>query len=358
MSDTPYFPRVGGIHGTIRRMRILSGIQPTGDKHLGNYIGAIQQYVSYQDQGDALYFIVDLHALTVQPDPAELRERTLTTAALLIAAGLDPDRCTLFVQGHVGGQHAEMQWILSCVATYGELRRMHQFKDKSTAKGENVSAGLFTYPVLQAADILLYDIDVVPVGEDQKQHIELTRNIAQRFNNRYGEALVVPEPMIPKVGGRIMDLQRPADKMSTTGGSPKGTVQVLDEPDVILKKFRSAVTDSGSEVYFDRDDSEKAGVSNLLEILSVASGRSIDDLVTEYRSAGYGTFKTAVGEAVVEYLRPVRERYHELLEDRGELERILADGAEKAHQRSAPKLAHVKELVGCLPLPERTRSQA
>lgn len=327
-------------------MRIISGIQPTGEKHLGNFIGAICQYVSYQDQGEAYYFIADLHALSVLPDPAEVRERTLSTVAMLLAAGLDPRRCLLFVQSHVGGEHTELAWLLGCTTQFGELRRMTQFKDKSEGKGDAVSVGLFTYPVLQVADIVMYDIDVVPVGEDQRQHIELARNVAQRFNNRYGETFVVPEPRIPTVGGRVMDLQAPTNKMSTTGGTQKGTVYVLDEPAVILKKFKSAVTDSGSELY---EAPDKPGITNLLEIMHVATGREIDDLVAEFRDGGYGTFKIAVGEAVVEFLAPVRERYHELVADSGELERILADGAERARAQAVSKVALAKERMGCLP---------
>jgi tryptophanyl-tRNA synthetase len=327
-------------------MRILSGIQPTGEKHLGNYIGAIRHYVAYQDRGEALYFIADLHALTVQPDPAELRERTLKTAAILLAAGVDPDRSTLFVQSHVGAEHAEAAWMLNCVSTFGELQRMTQFKDKSRGKGESVSVGLFTYPVLQAADILLYDIDAVPVGEDQKQHLELTRNLAQRFGHRYGELFVVPEPMIAPVGGRIMDLQEPTNRMSTSAGNVKGTVYITDEPAAVLKKFKSAVTDSDTAVRADRE--AKPGVTNLLEIMSIATGRSVEDLEGEYGDGGYGRFKTEAGEAVVEFLRPVRERYTELIEDRGELERILAVGAGRAREHAHEKLLAMKDRVGLL----------
>jgi tryptophanyl-tRNA synthetase len=329
-------------------MRILSGYQPTGPAQLGNYVGALRPYVANQELGEAFYFVADLHALTVQPDPAQVRSHTLGTAATMIAAGVDPDRATLFVQSHVAAEHAQLAWILQCTATFGELRRMTQFKDKSEGKGENVSVGLFTYPVLQAADVLAYDADRVPVGADQKQHLELVRNLAQRFNNRYGKTFVVPEPLIAEVGGRVMDLQDPTRKMSTTSGTPKGTVWVLDEPDVILKKFRSAVTDSETEVRHDRD--AKPGVSNLLELLHVATGREIDELVAEYRSAGYGAFKTAVGEAVVEQLRPVRERYHELMDDQAELERVLARGAERAREVAAATLARAVEKVGLLPL--------
>ena len=326
-------------------MRILSGIQPTGTKHLGNYIGAIRQYVRYQEQGTALYCVVDLHALTVMPDPAELREATLSTAAILLAAGLDPERCVLFVQSHVGSEHCELGWLLSCVGTYGELGRMTQFKDKSESK-KSVSAGLFTYPILQAADILIYDADAVPVGHDQKQHIELTRDIGERFNARYGETFTLPDAKIPEVGGRIMDLQEPQNKMSTTGGTEKGTVYILDPPKKVEKKFKSAVTDSGAEVYASDD---KPGVSNLLEVFSVATGRSVDDLAAEYRDGGYGRFKGAVAEAVVEFLRPVRERYEELVGDQAELERILGRGAEKARELASAKVRVVKERMGCLP---------
>jgi len=291
-------------------MRILSGIQPTGEKHLGNYIGAVRQYVTYQDQGDAYYTVVDLHSLTVQPDPAELRTTTLRTVATLLAAGLDPERCTLFVQSHVADLHAELAWLLGCVATFGELNRMTQFKEKSGSQADSVTVGLFTYPVLMAADILLYDITTVPVGHDQKQHIELARNLAQRFNNRYGKTFVVPEPSIPTVGGRVMDLQDPLNKMSTTGGSEKGTVYILEGADRIVKKFKSAVTDSDNEVRVDRE--HKPGVTNLLEIMSIATGRSMDELAAEYQSSGYGTFKLAVAEATVEFLRPVREKFEDL----------------------------------------------
>jgi tryptophanyl-tRNA synthetase len=334
-------------------MRILSGIQPTGDKHLGNLIGAIRQYVSYQEQGEAFYCIVDLHALTTQPDPAGLREATLKTGAILIAAGLDPDRCVLFVQSHVGEAHAELGWLLSCVGTFGELSRMTQFKDKSESK-KSVSAGLFTYPILQAADILIYDTDVVPVGEDQKQHIELTRDIAERFNARYGETFVLPRPQIPKVGGRIMDLQAPTQKMSTSEGTEKGTVNIADPPERVAKKLKSAVTDSGTEV---RAADDKPGITNLLTIMSVASGTPVADLEREYGPTGYGRFKVACAEAVVEYLRPIRERYEELLADRAELTRLLEGGAARAEAVAAPKVREVKRAMGCLPRTVRAPSR-
>jgi tryptophanyl-tRNA synthetase len=333
--------------------RILSGIQPTGAKHIGNYIGAIRHYVAQQSMGDAMYFLADLHALTVAPDPAELRAATLDTAAMLIAAGLEVDPreggVTLFAQSHVGREHALGAWLLECVATMGELKRMTQYKEKTGSKADGSSVGLFAYPVLQAADILLYDIDVVPVGDDQKQHLELTRDIAQRVNSRYGEGtVVVPRPLIHGVGARILDLQDPTRKMSTSNGTPKGPVFVLDEPDVIVKKFKSEVTDSGSEVF--ADPAEKPGVTNLLDIMHVATGRDVDDLVGEYRTAGYGTFKLAVAEALVEHLRPIRERHAELMGDTAELERILAAGAERARELAGPKVDRLAERMGLLPL--------
>ncbi|MCW2927245.1 MAG: tryptophan--tRNA ligase [Thermoleophilia bacterium] len=333
-------------------MRILSGIQPTGDKHLGNYIGAIRHYVANQELGEAFYFVADLHALTVLPDRETMRESTLKTAAMLLASGVDPDRSTLFVQSHVASEHAQLAWILQCVARMGELNRMTQFKDKSDGKGDSVSVGIYTYPVLQAADVVAYDADSVPVGADQKQHLELVRNLAQRFNNRYGdgtELLRVPEPLIADVGGRVMDLQDPTRKMSTSNGSEKGTVWMLDEPTAVLKKFKSAMTDSETQVRFDQ--AAKPGVSNLLELLHIVSGRSIDELVAEFGDSGYGTFKVAVGEAVAAHLEPIRERYLELMTDKGELELVLARGAERAREVASATLARVVEHVGLLPSP-------
>jgi tryptophanyl-tRNA synthetase len=325
-------------------MRIFSGIQPTGAKHLGNYIGAIRQYVETQERGDAFFCIVDLHSITVDYDPAELRESTLSLAALLFAAGLDPERCTLFAQSHVPA-HPEAAWLLSAVTSYGELRRMTQFKDKGEQQ-EFVSAGLFTYPVLMAADILLYQTDIVPIGDDQRQHLELSRNIAQRFNARFGETFRVPDGVYPEVGARIMDLQEPTKKMSTTGGTPQGTVLVLDDPDTIRRKFKTAVTDSGREVV--RGD-DKPGISNLIEILSVASGQTMDAVEERYRDAGYGQFKQDAGEAVVELLTPIRERYDELRADPAELERLLAIGADKAAAASEPTLAAMIDRMGFVP---------
>ena len=323
-------------------MRIFSGIQPTGAKHLGNYIGAIRNYVALQDRGEAFFCIVDLHSITTEYDPEELRESTLSLAALLFAAGLDPDRCTLFVQSHVRA-HAEAAWLLGSVTSYGELRRMTQFKDKGEQQ-EFVSAGLFGYPVLQAGDILLYQTDVVPIGEDQRQHLELARNVAERFNTRYGETFRLPDSMIPEVGGRVMDLQEPTKKMSTTGGTAQGTVGVLEPPDTIRRKFRSAVTDSGTDVRHDPD--EKAGISNLIEILSIMGGEEIRAIEARYDGGGYGTFKSDVAEAVVSVLDPIRTRYEELRADEAQLHSLLASGAEKAREVSAPTLEQMYERMG------------
>jgi tryptophanyl-tRNA synthetase len=322
-------------------MRVFSGIQPTGQKHLGNYIGGFRQYVATQELGDAFFCVVDLHSISVDYDPQELRRTTLDLAAMLFAVGLDPGRSTVFVQSHVTA-HAEANWLLGSVASLGELRRMTQFKDKSESQ-EFVSAALFTYPVLMAGDILLYQTDIVPVGDDQRQHIELTRDVAQRFNARYGETFKLPEGQIPEVGGRIMDLQEPEKKMSTTGGTPQGTVLVVDPPDVIRRKFKTAVTDSGREVVRAAD---KAGISNLIEIMSVATGDSPEAIEARYDGQGYGVFKEEVGEAVVALLEPVRLRYEELTADPAELERLLARGAEKAREASAPTLERMYEVMG------------
>jgi len=330
-------------------VRIFSGIQPTGRKHLGNYIGAIVQWVARQDRGEAIYCLVDLHALTVPYEPAGLREAVYDSAATLLAAGLDPARCLLFRQSDVQ-EHAELTWLLSGVTAYGELTRMTQFKDKASAQGELVSAGLFFYPELMAADVLAYRANDVPVGDDQRQHIELMRDVAQRFNSRFGEILVVPEGSFPTVGARIMDLQFPDRKMSTTGGSPQGTVYMTEEPDAIVKKFRSAVTDSGSEVV---RAPEKPGITNLIDILAAVRGSSPDDVEASFNGAGYGAFKQAVAEAVVEYLRPVRERYQELRPDESELERILTIGADKARAIASDTLIDVREAMGVGPVRAR-----
>jgi tryptophanyl-tRNA synthetase len=330
-------------------VRIFSGIQPTGRKHLGNYIGAITQYVAGQDRGEAIYCVVDLHAITVAYEPGTLRDSVYDTAATLLAAGLDPDRCIFFRQGDVH-EHTELCWLLSAVTSFGELNRMTQFKEKAGAQRDLVSAGLFFYPVLQAADVLAYRAHEVPVGEDQRQHIELMRDAAERFNTRFGETLVVPEARIPAVGARIMDLQAPDRKMSTTGGTPQGTVLVLDEPAVIAKKIRASVTDSGSEV---RRDPDKAGVSNLIDILAAVRGIEPEAVEREFDGTGYGAFKQAVAEAVIEYLTPVRERYHELRSDEAGLERTLGEGAEKARAIAADTLAAVRDAMGVGPVRPR-----
>jgi tryptophanyl-tRNA synthetase len=332
----------------VRFVRIFSGIQPTGRKHLGNYIGAIRQYVEGQDRGDpAIYCIVDLHATTVPYDPAELRERVYDTTAILLAAGLDPDRCILFRQGDVQ-EHTELCWLLSSVTAIGELNRMHQFRDKSLAQRELVSAGLLFYPVLQAADVLAYRADEVPVGEDQREHLELMRDVARRFNARFGEGiLVVPEHRIPEVGARIMDLQEPTRKMSTTGGTEEGTLLVLDDPKTIEKKFKRAVTDSGTEI---RRGPDKAGVSNLIDVLAAARGitpAAVEEEMTTAR--GYGDLKAAVADAVTGMLAPVRERYEDIRPDQDRLEDILAGGAEKARAIASGTLADVREAMGVGP---------
>ncbi len=325
---------------------IFSGIQPTGRKHLGNYIGAIRQYVEGQDRGDpAIFCIVDLHAISVAYDPTELRERVHDTTAILLAAGLDPQRCILFRQSDVR-EHTELTWLLSAVTSHGDLNRMHQFKDKSARQRELVAAALFLYPVLMASDVLAYKATEVPVGDDQRQHVELMREIARRFNERFGETLVEPEHRIPEVGARIMDLQQPENKMSTTSGSEAGTVYVLDEPKAIRKKFGSAVTDSGREVVRSPD---KPGVTNLIDILAVARGVDPAEVEREFAEAGYGDFKKAVAEGVVELLAPVRERYAELRPDQAALEAILAEGAAKARELAGPTLAEVRDRMGIGP---------
>jgi tryptophanyl-tRNA synthetase len=324
------------------KLRVFSGIQPTGRKTLGNYSGGLRQYVETQEQGDAFFCVVDLHSITVDYEPAELRESTLDLAALLFASGLDEQRSTVFCQSHVTA-HAEAAWLLSAVTSYGQLGRMTQFKEKSEAR-EFISAGLFTYPVLMAGDILLYQTDIVPIGDDQRQHLELSRDVAERFNHRFGETFRVPEGVYPTVGGRIMDLQEPAKKMSTTLSSEQGAVYVTDSPDAIRKKFRSAVTDSEREVRY--DPNEKPGISNLLEIMSVATGEAIPALEQRFADAGYGDFKAAVGESVVELLTPLRERYEALRADERELQRLLAVGAEKARRAAEPTLEAMYDRMG------------
>jgi tryptophanyl-tRNA synthetase len=331
---------------------IFSGIQPTGRKHLGNYIGAIMQYVAGQDRGDpAIYCIVDMHATTVAYDPAELRERVHDTTAILIAAGLDPERCILFRQGDVH-EHAELCWLLAAVTPLGELDRMHQFRDKSRAQREMTSAGLLFYPVLQSADVLAYRAHEVPVGEDQREHLELMRRTAERFNRRFGEGLlVVPEHRIPQVGARVRDLQEPARKMSTTGGTEQGTVLLLDEPSTIRKKFKRAVTDSDDPPVVRRGE-DKPGVTNLIDIMAAVRGVSPERLESELAGMrGYGDLKVAVGDAVVEALAPMQERYRAIRADSGALEEILAAGAAKARAIAAGTLADVRAAMGVGPPP-------
>jgi tryptophanyl-tRNA synthetase len=326
-------------------VRIFSGIQPTGRKHLGNYIGAIRQYVEGQDRGEAIYCIVDLHAITVPYDPADLRRYVYDTLALLMAAGLDPERCILFRQSDVH-EHTELCWLLSSVTSHGELNRMTQFKEKSAKQRELISAGLFIYPVLQAADILVYRTDEVPVGEDQRQHLELARDIAQRFNERFGETLVVPRHRIPKVGARIMDLQSPENKMSTTAGSEAGTIHVLDDEKTVLKKVKSAVTDSGSEIVRAPD---KPGISNLIDVMAAVRGTTPDAIEEEFSDARYGDFKVTVAETVAHHLAPVRERYDTLRQDEAALEAVLAGGAEKARAIASDTLRDVRRRMGVGP---------
>jgi tryptophanyl-tRNA synthetase len=332
-------------------MVIFSGIQPTGRKHLGNYIGAIRQYVEGQDRADpSIYCIVDMHAITVEYDPAVLRERVYDTTAVLIAAGLDPDRCILFRQGDVH-EHTELCWLLTGVTATGELNRMHQFRDKSVAQRQLVSAGLLLYPVLQAADVLAYRADEVPVGEDQREHLELMRDVARRFNERFGELLVVPDHRIPAVGARVRDLQVPERKMSTTGGSEQGTVLVLDEPDAIRRKFKRAVTDSGTEI---RRGDDKPGITNLIEILATVRGVAPDAVEADFAAARYGDFKVAVGEEVAAWLAPVRERYLELRGDEAALEATLEAGADKARAIASGTLADVRAAMGVGPVRRRS----
>jgi tryptophanyl-tRNA synthetase len=322
-------------------MRIFSGIQPTGSKHLGNLIGGFRQYAATQEQGDGFFCIVDLHSITVEYDPDDLRTRTLDLAAMLFATGLDPDRSTTFCQSHVAA-HAEAAWLLSAVTSYGQLGRMTQFKEKGEGR-EFVSAGLFTYPVLMAGDILLYQTDIVPIGDDQRQHLELARDVAERFNSRFGETFVVPQGVYPEIGARIMDLQEPTKKMSTTGGTEQGTILLLDEPDTIRRKFKTAVTDSGREV---RRAEDKPGITNLIDIMSVADDKTPEAVEARFDGAGYGQFKEGVGEAVVALLAPIQERYRALRADEAKLRELLAIGADKAREATEPTLAAMYERMG------------
>jgi tryptophanyl-tRNA synthetase len=330
------------------RPRVLSGIQPTAASfHLGNYLGAIRQWVTLQDTHDTFYCVVDLHAITLDPpSPEEMRQRTRISAAQLLAAGLDPDRCALFVQSHVP-EHTQLSWVLECLTGFGEASRMTQFKDKSSRGGsDHYAVGLFTYPILQAADILLYQANAVPVGEDQRQHLELTRNLAQRFNSRYGETFTVPEAFIPKETAKILDLQDPSAKMSKSLGET-GTINLLDEPNVTVKKIKRAVTDTGTDVSFDPE--AKPGVSNLLSILAATTGKTIPQLEAEFEGKQYGAFKGAVAEAVVECLKPVQARYAELRHDEAELQRVLRDGAARAAVRADATLKRVHDVLGFIP---------
>jgi tryptophanyl-tRNA synthetase len=328
------------------RPRVLSGIQPTAESfHLGNYLGAIRQWIQLQDSHDAFYCIVDLHAITVEHDPVLLRRRTQVAAAQLLAAGLAPERCTLFVQSHVPA-HAELTWVLSCITGFGEASRMTQFKDKS-AKQQITSVGLFTYPILQAADILLYQAEQVPVGEDQRQHLELTRDLAQRFNSRFAETFVVPDAFIVKETAKIVDLQDPNAKMSKSSESQAGVVDLLDDPDAIAKKIKRAVTDTETDIRFDAEN--KPGVSNLLTIASTLTGRSVTELEADYQGKGYGALKTDVADIVIDFATPVRERTMEWLADPTRLSEVLAQGAARAREVADQTLAAVYDAVGFLP---------
>src|SRR5262249_16256801 len=323
-------------------MRIFSGIQPSGDAHLGNYSGGFRQYRQTQERGEALFCIVDLHAITLEHDPTALRQGTLDIAAWLFATGIDSDGSVVFAQSHVTA-HAEAAWLLSSVASYGQLGRMTQFKEKA-AQEEFVSAALFTYPVLMAGDILLYQADLVPIGDDQRQHLEFARDIAQRFNSRYGETFVLPEGVYPKTGGRVMNLQDPNMKMSKSRGAETGTVLMLDPPETVRKKVKSAVTDSGTDVRYDPED--KPGISNLIELMTVVTGDSIQDVRTRYAGSGYGQFKSDVADAIVALLEPIQVRYREVRGDPAELHRLLAMGAEKARTLATPTLAQMYERMG------------
>ena len=331
---------------TVRKKRIFSAIQPTGTMTLGNYLGAVRNWVEMQDEFDCIYSIANMHAITVRQDPKELRENTLRLMALLLACGIDPERSVLFVQSQVK-THAELSWVLNCCTQFGELSRMTQFKDKSARHPENINAGLFDYPVLMAADILLYQADLVPVGDDQRQHVELTRNIAQRFNTLYGQTFVLPEGYYPKLAARVMSLQDPTKKMSKSDDNPKAFISILDKPETILKKFRSAVTDSEAQVCYREG---KEGITNLMSIYSAMTGRTLHQIPDAFAGKGYGEFKTAVGEAVAEALRPVQERYEAYRQDKAYLEDCCRKGAEQALRLSQRTLEKVYRKVGFLSL--------
>ncbi|HST17903.1 MAG TPA: tryptophan--tRNA ligase [Gaiellaceae bacterium] len=322
-------------------MRVFSGIQPSGAPTFGNYSGGFRQYAATQELGESFFCIVDLHAITVEYDPADLNERTYSLFAMLLATGLDPERSTIFCQSHVTA-HAEAAWLLGSVAGYGQLGRMTQFKEKS-GRQEFIASALFTYPVLMAGDILLYNADRVPIGDDQRQHLELARDVAERFNSRFGQTFVVPEGIYPEIGARIMDLQDPLGKMGKTGSSEAGTIRMLDGADAIRRKLKTAVTDSGSEV---RRAADKPGITNLIDIFSVATGDAPDEIEGRYDGSGYGQFKADVGEAVIAVLEPIQERYHALRSDEAELRRLLAVGADKARAESGPVLEQIYERMG------------
>jgi len=325
------------------KKRVFSGIQPTGAFTLGNYIGAVRNWPLLQDEYDCIYCVVDQHALTVRQVPAELRKRSYEAAAMLLASGIDPEKSLVFIQSHVP-QHSQLAWVLSCNAQFGELGRMTQFKDKSSKHADNINTGLFTYPVLMAADIMLYGTHYVPVGGDQKQHVELARDIAQRFNNAYSDTFVLPEPLIPKVGARVMSLQEPTKKMSKSDVNEKSFVLMTDTADVIMKKFKSAVTDSDGVVKYDTEN--KPGISNLMGIYSVMTGKNFEEIEKEFDGQGYGTFKTAVAESVIATLKPVQEEYTRILADKAYLESVLKDGAEKARYQANKVLNKVYRKVG------------
>ena len=329
----------------VQKKRILSGIQPSGDLTLGSYLGAVKTWAERADSYDCFYFMADMHAITVRQNPADLRRRTLEQLAQYIACGLDPEKNTLFIQSHVH-QHAELGWVLNCYAMFGELNRMTQFKDKSAKNADNINGGLFTYPSLMAADILLYQPDLVPVGEDQKQHVEICRDIANRFNGVYGETFRIPEPFIPKVGARVMSLTSPGNKMSKSDKDPNGCVYVLEKPEDIMRKFKKAVTDSDTERCVRYDLANKPGVSNLMSIYSACTGKTFEEIEADFDGKGYGAFKPAVGEAVVETLRPIREESERLLKDKAYLESVYKAGAEKASYIANKTLRKVYKKVG------------
>ena len=332
----------------VKKKVMLSGIQPSGDLHLGNYLGAVKNWAELPEQFDCFYFMADLHTLTVRQDPKELRRRSTAQLAQYIACGLDPEKNTLFLQSHVH-EHAELGWILNCYTMFGELSRMTQFKDKSAKHTDNINGGLFTYPALMAADILLYQADFVPVGEDQKQHCELTRDVAIRFNNLYGETFKVPEPYIPKVGARIMSLSNPASKMSKS--DPQGCVFLMDKPEELARKFKRAVTDSDTERCVRFDPENKPGVANLMQIYSSVTGRSFDEIEAEFDGKGYGVFKPAVGEAVIETLRPIREEAERMIADKAYLQQVYTDGAQKASFVARKTLRKVYKKIGLVEKP-------